>query len=59
MLNLDSLNISSIAEPEQNIQAIKGWAEYLVGELNYQIQMMEDEITMLRAELSAMKEEES
>ena len=59
MLNLDSPNISSIAEPEQNIQTIKGWAEYLVGELNYQIQMMEDEITMLRAELSAMKEEES
>jgi hypothetical protein len=57
MLNLDSPNISNLAEPEQNIQSIKGWAEYLVGELNYQLQMMEDEIAMLQMEISAMKEE--
>ena len=57
MLNLDGPNIMTLATPEQNIQAINGWAEYLVGELNYEITLLEDEIAMLRAEISAMKEE--
>lgn len=58
MLNLENPNISNMAQPEQNIQAIKGWADYIVGELNYRMQLMEDDIAILRSEISAMKEEE-
>lgn len=57
MLNIDTPNINNAVTPEQNIQTIKGWAEYLVGELNFQLQELENQITALQSELSAMKEE--
>lgn len=58
MLNLDTPNVTNFAEPEQNIQALKSWAEYLIGQLNYEFQTLEDEISQLQSELSTLKEEE-
>ena len=42
--------------PEQNIQAIRGWANELANELTYQMLQLESEIENLRNEVEELKE---
>ena len=56
MKGIDTPSIMDGRTPEQNIQAIKGWAYSLSNELNYQLLQMESEIESLKKEVEGLKE---
>jgi hypothetical protein len=57
MIGLDTPGINELRSTEENMLIIKGWAEGLVDELNYQLLQMQSEIESLRSEISQLKEE--
>jgi hypothetical protein len=58
MIGLDTPGINELRSPEENMLIVKGWAEGLVDELNYQLLQMQSEIESLRSEISQLKEVE-
>jgi hypothetical protein len=58
MIGLDTPGINELRSPEENMLIVKGWAEGLVDELNYQLLQMQSEIDSLRSEISQLKEVE-
>lgn len=58
MIGFDTPGINELRSTEENMLIIKGWAEGLVDELNYQLLQMQSEIESLRSEISQLKEVE-